>query len=223
RSSPACRRSSSGRSSRGPRSRCSRTSRPRRTTPRSTRSRGRSCTRCATARRQRSSSRCTTGRSTRPRSTSCCSPRSGAGRTIALDGEKGQVDSLCSNIGHLLWSGIVPEHRVEALVDALMGDDLWSGWGVRTMGASDAAYNPLTYHNGTVWPHDNSLIAWGLARYGFRSAALRIVRSLMAAAGALDYQLPEVFGGFQRSEAPQPIPYPPATKPQAWAAGTSIL
>ena len=103
-----------------------------------------------------------------------------------------------------------------------MGDELWSGWGVRTMATGDGGYNPLTYHNGTVWPHDNSLIALGLARYGFRSEALRIVRSLMAAAGALDYQLPEVFGGFQRSEAPQPIAYPTATKPQAWAAGSML-
>ncbi len=142
---------------------------------------------------------------------------------LALDGDKRPVDSLCSNIGHLLWSGIVPEDRAGLVVDCLMGEELWSGWGVRTMAAADAGYNPLTYHNGTVWPHDNSLIALGLARYGFRSEALRIVRSLLAAAGALDYQLPEVFGGFPRSEAPQPIAYPTATKPQAWAAGTPIL
>src|SRR5204863_80399 len=78
---------------------------------------------------------------------------------LALDGEKRQVDSLCSNVGHLLWSGIVPTERLDAVVDALMGQDLWSGWGVRTMSAGDAGYNPLSYHNGTVWPHDNSLIA----------------------------------------------------------------
>jgi len=142
---------------------------------------------------------------------------------LALDGDKRPVDSLCSNVGHLLWSGIVSDDRAGEIVDLLMGEELWSGWGVRTMATGDGGYNPLTYHNGTVWPHDNSLIALGLARYGFRSEALRIVRSLMAAAGALDYQLPEVFGGFQRSEAPQPIAYPTATKPQAWAAGTSIL
>ena len=104
-----------------------------------------------------------------------------------------------------------------------MAEELWSGWGVRTMATGDGSYNPLTYHNGTVWPHDNSLIALGLARYGYRSEALRIVRSLLAAAGSLGYQLPEVFGGFPRSEAPQPIAYPTATKPQAWAAGAPIL
>ena len=80
---------------------------------------------------------------------------------LALDGEKRQVDSLCSNIGHLLWSGIVPDERVDAVVDQLMGEELWSGWGVRTMSTGDAGYNPLSYHNGTVWPHDNSLIAHG--------------------------------------------------------------
>ena len=87
----------------------------------------------------------------------------------------------------------------------------------------DGGYNPLTYHNGTVWPHDNSLIAAGLARYGYRAEALRIVRSMFSAAGALGYQLPEVFGGFARSDAPEPIAYPTATKPQAWAAGAPIL
>src|SRR5438552_11030297 len=79
---------------------------------------------------------------------------------LALDADKRKVDSLCSNIGHLLWSGIVPPHRVDAIVDQLMGDELWSGWGVRTMSTGDAGYNPLSYHNGTIWPHDNSLVAW---------------------------------------------------------------
>ena len=85
---------------------------------------------------------------------------------LALDGDKRPVDSLASNIGHLLWSGIVPPERVDAIADALMGEDLWSGWGVRTMSAADVGYNPISYHNGSVWPHDNSLIAAGLARNG---------------------------------------------------------
>jgi glycogen debranching enzyme len=152
-----------------------------------------------------------------------CQRRGGWIYALALDGDKRPVDSLCSNLGHLLWSGIVDENRAPTLVDLLMGDELWSGWGVRTMATGDAGYNPLTYHNGTIWPHDNSLIALGLAQYGFRAEALRIVRTLFAAAAALDYQLPEVFGGFARSEAPQPIAYPTATKPQAWASGTPIL
>ncbi len=142
---------------------------------------------------------------------------------LALDGDKAQVDSLCSNIGHLLWSGIVPPRRVDAVVDQLMGDDLWSGWGVRTMSTADAGYNPLSYHNGTVWPHDNSLIAAGLARYARWPEAQRVVQRMLTAAQHFDYQLPEVFAGMRRSETPFPIAYPTAARPQAWAAGTPVL
>ena len=142
---------------------------------------------------------------------------------LALDGDKQRVDSLTSNIGHLLWSGIVPPERVDAIVDQLMGEELWSGWGVRTMSAGDAGYNPLAYHNGTVWPHDNSLIAWGLARYGRWAEAQRIVRRLLNASSYFDHQLPEVFAGFTRTDTPFPIPYPTAARPQAWAAGAPVL
>jgi glycogen debranching enzyme len=142
---------------------------------------------------------------------------------LALDGDKQRVDSLTSNIGHLLWSGIVPPERVDAIVDQLMGEELWSGWGVRTMSAGDAGFNPLAYHNGTVWPHDNSLIAWGLARYGRWPEAQRIVRRLLNASSYFDHQLPEVFAGFSRTDTPFPIPYPTAARPQAWAAGAPVL
>ena len=142
---------------------------------------------------------------------------------LALDADKNRVDSLCSNIGHLLWSDIVPPARVDAVVGALMGDDLWSGWGVRTMSNAEAAYSPLSYHNGTVWPHDNSLIAWGLARHERWPEAHRIVRSMLDAAGSFSYQLPEVFAGLSRTESPFPIAYPTAARPQAWAAGTPVL
>jgi glycogen debranching enzyme len=142
---------------------------------------------------------------------------------LALDADKRKVDSLCSNIGHLLWSGIVPPHRVDAIVDQLMGDELWSGWGVRTMSTGDAGYNPLSYHNGTVWPHDNSLIAAGLARYERWPEAQRIVQRMVTAAQHFNYQLPEVFAGMRRSETPFPIAYPTAARPQAWAAGTPVL
>jgi glycogen debranching enzyme len=142
---------------------------------------------------------------------------------LALDGEKRQVDSLSSNIGHLLWSGIVPPSRVDNIVDRLMGPDLWSGWGVRTMSSADAGFNPLSYHNGTVWPHDNSLIAWGLARYSRWPEAHRIIRRMLNAAGHFDYQLPEVFAGLPRTETPFPIAYPTAARPQAWAAGAPVL
>ena len=142
---------------------------------------------------------------------------------LALDRDKKQVDSLCSNIGHLLWSGIVPPNRVDAVVDRLMGPDLWSGWGVRTMSSADGGFNPLSYHNGTVWPHDNSLIAWGLARYSRWPEAQRIIRRMVNAAGHFEYQLPEVFAGLPRSDTPFPIAYPTAARPQAWAAGTPVL
>jgi glycogen debranching enzyme len=142
---------------------------------------------------------------------------------LALDGEKQQVDSLCSNIGHLLWSGIVPPEKADAVVDSLMGDSLWSGWGVRTMSDEDAGYNPLSYHNGTVWPHDNSLVAWGLVRYGRFQDAWKIVQRMLEATAHFDHQLPEVFAGLPRSETPFPIAYPTAARPQAWAAGTPIL
>ena len=142
---------------------------------------------------------------------------------LALDGEKQQVDSMCSNMGHLLWSGIVPDERVEAVADALMGDALWSGWGVRTMSAEDRAYSPLSYHNGTVWPHDNSLIAAGLARYGRWEEAQRIVQRMLEASTFFGYELPEVFAGLPRTETPFPIAYPTAARPQAWAAGTPVL
>jgi glycogen debranching enzyme len=150
-------------------------------------------------------------------------PRRGGYYALALDGEKQQVDSLCSNIGHLLWSGIVLPGRVEEVVDRLMGEHLWSGWGIRTMSSADAAYNPLSYHNGTVWPHDNSLCAWGLARHARWPEAHRVVRAMLFAAGSFGNQLPEVFAGFSRGETPFPVSYPTAARPQAWAAGTPVL
>jgi glycogen debranching enzyme len=142
---------------------------------------------------------------------------------LALDAEKRRVDSLCSNIGHLLWSGIVPSRRVDAVASRLMEDELWSGWGIRTMSTRDAAYNPLTYHNGTVWPHDTSLCAWGLCRSGHAGDVDRIARTLFQAARFFDWSLPEVFAGFRRDETPFPIAYPTAARPQAWAAGTPVL
>jgi glycogen debranching enzyme len=142
---------------------------------------------------------------------------------LALDGDKQPVDAMCSNMGHLLWSGIVQPGRVTQVVDQLMGDALWSGWGVRTMSTEDHAYSPLAYHNGTVWPHDNSLIAWGLMRYGRWPEAQRIVQRMLDAASFFGYELPEVFAGLPRIQTPFPIAYPTAARPQAWAAGTPVL
>jgi glycogen debranching enzyme len=149
--------------------------------------------------------------------------RRGGYYALALDRDKRPVDSMCSNMGHLLWSGIVPPARVDAIVDALMGDSLWSGWGIRTMSQDDAGYNPLSYHNGTVWPHDNALIAWGLARYGRWPEAQRIAQRMFDASMHFDYQLPEVFAGLPRGETPFPIAYPTAAKPHVFPAGAPIL
>jgi glycogen debranching enzyme len=151
------------------------------------------------------------------------SPERGGFYVLALDGEKRPVDSRCSNMGHLLWSGIVPSERVQAVADQLLSESLWSGWGIRTMASDEAAYNPLSYHNGTVWPHDSALAAWGLARHGHVEASRRVARALIEAAGHFAWSLPEVFAGFARTETPFPIAYPTAARPQAWAAGTPIL
>jgi len=150
-------------------------------------------------------------------------PDRGGYYALALDRDKHRVDALCSNIGHLLWSGIVPAARVDPIVDALLRHELWSGWGFRTMSTSDAAYSPLSYHNGTVWPHDTALAAWGLARYGRWHAVRRVTDALFEAARHFSWSLPEVFAGFDRSETPFPIGYPTAARPQAWAAGTPLL
>ncbi|MGZ4338708.1 MAG: amylo-alpha-1,6-glucosidase [Gaiellaceae bacterium] len=149
--------------------------------------------------------------------------RRGGYYALALDGEKRQVDALSSNIGQLLWSGIVPERRVDAVVDALLGDELWSGWGVRTMSAADAGYDPLGYHTGTVWPHDCSLIAQGFARYGRWREAQAVAKALVEAAPFFDGSLPEVFSGIARLEAPFPVAYPVSAHPQAWGAGAVVL
>jgi glycogen debranching enzyme len=142
---------------------------------------------------------------------------------LGLDGDKRRIDSLTSNIGHLLWSGIVPEERAAAVVDRLMSEALFSGWGVRTLSTMDAGYNPIGYHLGTVWPHDNSLIVAGLARYGYRDEADRITMALLEAARFSGYRLPEAFSGYPRSYGSFPIPYPTACAPQAWATGAPLL
>ena len=126
-------------------------------------------------------------------------------------------------MGHLLWSGIVPDERVADVARTLLEPPLWSGWGVRTMSSEDEAYRPLAYHNGTVWPHDNSLIAHGLALRGHHSASLRILRSMLEASSFFDGGLPEVFAGLARRDTPFPVAYPTASRPQAWAAGAPVL
>jgi glycogen debranching enzyme len=142
---------------------------------------------------------------------------------MALDAHKRRVDALTSNIGQLLWSGIVEDDKVEAIVRHLMSEALYSGWGVRTMSRDDCGFNPIAYHNGTVWPHDNALIAAGLARYGYRAEANRITSDMLQAAQGFDYRLPEVFAGYARGRYDFPVRYPTSSSPQAWASGASIL
>jgi glycogen debranching enzyme len=142
---------------------------------------------------------------------------------VALDGEKRPVDSLTSNIGHLLWSGIVPEDRAATVVGQLFSPAMWTGWGVRTLSSDDVSYNPIGYHIGTVWPHDNSLISAGLYRYGFREEANRIAAAMVEAAATTDFRLPEVFAGYPRTDSRVPVRYPTASSPQAWATAAPFL
>ncbi len=142
---------------------------------------------------------------------------------LALDGEKQQVDSMTSNVGHLLWSGIVDERRAGAMVRRLLRDDMFSGWGVRSMSSEDAGFNPLEYHCGTVWPHDTAIVAAGMRRYGFDDEAAKLCKALLEATDAFSNQLPEVFAGFPRDESGVPVEYPDALKPQSWAAAAPLL
>jgi glycogen debranching enzyme len=142
---------------------------------------------------------------------------------LALDGDKRKVDSLTSNNGHLLWSGIVDDDKAEGVIGHLMGDRMFSGWGVRTMAEGEGGYNPIEYHNGTVWPHDNALVAAGLRRYRHAEDAARIAYAILEAATYFDWRLPEVFAGYPRSLTHFPVEYPTASSPQAWATGTPLL
>ena len=141
----------------------------------------------------------------------------------ALDGHKRQVDSIASNVGQCLWSGIIDESRAPLVVQRLMSSEMFSGWGVRTLSTEVARYNPISYHNGSVWPHDNSLVAAGMARYGFRQEARQIATAIIDAAVAFsDHRLPELFAGYLRRHHSFPVPYPEANVPQAWACGALI-
>ncbi|RJQ50766.1 MAG: amylo-alpha-1,6-glucosidase [Actinobacteria bacterium] len=142
----------------------------------------------------------------------------------ALDGRKRQVDSVTSNAGHLLWSGIADGDKAGRLAQRLLADDMFSGWGIRTMSSQMAAYNPASYHNGSVWPHDNAIIARGLAAYGFNADALRVIAAIMEAGQYFAYQrLPEHFCGYGRSSSQVPVANPRSSSPQAWASGASML
>jgi glycogen debranching enzyme len=142
---------------------------------------------------------------------------------LALDRDKQQVDATVSNMGHLLWSGIVDPRRAQTVVCRLLREDMFSGWGIRTMSTRDRGYNPIGYHRGTVWPHDTAIAAAGMRRYGFHDEAARVCMALFDAAGAFDHRLPEVFSGFERDSTGTPVEYPGALTPQSWAAGAPLL
>ncbi|MFC4357672.1 glycogen debranching N-terminal domain-containing protein [Halobium salinum] len=142
---------------------------------------------------------------------------------VALDGENDPVESVTTNPGHCLWSGIVPDERADAVVDRLVADDVFTGWGLRTLSATHEAYNPQSYHRGSVWPHDSSLVALGMARYGRREAAEAVANGLVEAAVERgNDRLPELFAGFDRDDTGVPLEYGEACEPQAWAAAAPL-
>jgi glycogen debranching enzyme len=143
---------------------------------------------------------------------------------LALDGEKRLCRVRSSNAGHCLYTGIAAKDHARSIADALLSDDFFSGWGVRTIAATEARYNPMSYHNGSIWPHDNAMIAAGLARYGYTRAALKILTGLFDVSLFVDlHRVPELFCGFSRRPGKGPTLYPVACSPQAWAAGAPFL
>jgi glycogen debranching enzyme len=142
---------------------------------------------------------------------------------LAIDGDGRVVDAITSNIGHLLWSGIADDDKIPHVVRHLMGPALFSGWGVRTLADSEGGYNPIGYHVGTIWPHDNSIIALGLNRAGYREQSSRIAAGILQAAVYFKHRLPEAFAGYPRERTRFPVEYPTACSPQAWAAGAPLL
>jgi glycogen debranching enzyme len=142
---------------------------------------------------------------------------------LLLDGDKRPVPTVASNIGHLLWSGIVPPERASRVITRLMSPEMNTGWGIRTLSSEHGAYNPYSYQNGSVWPHDNSLIALGFKRYGFSSDVARIARGISEAASHFESnQLPELYAGIDRASSPFPVQFLGANVPQAWAAGSAF-
>ncbi len=142
---------------------------------------------------------------------------------IALDRDKRPVDGLASNMGHCLWTGIVDEDKAAAVAEHLLGPDMFTGFGIRTLAESMGAYNPISYHNGSVWPHDNAIIAAGLMRYGAVAAAQQVATAVFDAGEMFGGRLPELFCGFGREEFAEPVPYPTACSPQAWAAAAPLF
>jgi glycogen debranching enzyme len=143
---------------------------------------------------------------------------------LALDGRKKPCKVRTSNAGHCLLSGIADFASAEVVARTLMDEQSFSGWGVRTVAYGESRYNPMSYHDGSVWPHDNALISVGFARYGFNQYSVRLLDSLLAASGFFEGQrLPELFCGFERSPGKAPTQYPVACSPQAWSSGAAFM
>ncbi|MGH7822416.1 MAG: amylo-alpha-1,6-glucosidase, partial [Candidatus Binatia bacterium] len=143
---------------------------------------------------------------------------------LALDRDRRPCRVVASNAGHCLFGGIAEPEVGARLIERLMRDDLFCGWGLRTLSSRERRYNPMSYHNGSVWPHDNALIAAGFARFGATNRAAELLTALFDASLAIEgRRLPELFCGFPRQGQHAPVPYPVACKPQAWAAGSVFL
>ena len=142
---------------------------------------------------------------------------------IALDADKQPVDTLTSNIGHLLGTGILDADEEEAVVAALVRPSIASGYGLRTMSTDAAGYWPMSYHGGSVWPHDTAIVMSGMVRSGFRAEALALAEGLLAAAADFDFRLPELFAGDERADGGRTVPYPAACRPQAWSAASAVV
>jgi glycogen debranching enzyme len=143
---------------------------------------------------------------------------------LALDGDKKLLRTITSNAGHLLWSGVPSKEQASKMRDVLLGPSMFSGWGIRTLSSVHSVFNPMSYHNGSVWPHDNAIVITGLARYGMAESAVPVVRGLYDAATHDEFQrLPELFCGMSRGHGIHPVLYPVSCSPQAWATGTIFM
>jgi glycogen debranching enzyme len=141
---------------------------------------------------------------------------------VGLDGAKRPIDALASNIGHVLWAGAAEPAHAATVAEHLLSPAMFTGYGIRTLATTMGAYNPVSYHNGSVWPHDTTLAVAGLARYGFKQHAKRVAAGLVDASAYFSGRLPELFAGFDKGDFPGPVPYPNACSPQAWASASPV-
>jgi glycogen debranching enzyme len=142
---------------------------------------------------------------------------------MGLDRDKEPLDALTSNMGHCLWTGILDADKARRVGERLLSPEMFSGWGIRTLATSMTGFNPISYHNGSVWPHDNAICAAGLMRYGMATAAHRVMEGIVAAGEHFGNRLPELFAGLSRREFSFPVRYPTSCSPQAWAAASPLL